>query len=192
MARRLAKEEGLFCGYSAGSCLQGLLQLKNRLKKGDLVVCIFHDHGSRYVAKIYNDQWMMERGFLDVKTFRDIVNARSTKQLITLSPEQLVGEAVDRMKQLHIENIPVLKDGQLIGAVSESGLFNSMLSGGTDIRLKKISEVIEPPYPIVAFDTPVERISSLISKENGAVLGKDESGNFHIVTKYDVLQSFTH
>ena len=192
MARRLAREEGLFCGYSAGSCLQGLIQLKNRLKKGDLVVCIFHDHGSRYVAKIYNDQWMMERGFLDVKTFRDIVNARSAKQLITLSPEQSVGEAVDRMKQLHIENIPVLKDGQLIGAVSESGLFNSMLTGGTDIRLKKISEVIEPPYPIVAFDTPVERISSLISKENGAVLGKDESGNFHIVTKYDVLQSFTH
>jgi cystathionine beta-synthase len=192
MARRLAKEEGLFCGYSAGSCLQGLMQLKSKLKKGDLVVCIFHDHGSRYVAKIYNDQWMMERGFLDVKTFRDIVNARSAKPLITLSPEQSVGEAVDKMKQLHIENIPVLSDGILIGAVSESGLFNSMLAGGTDIRLKKISEVIEPPYPVVAFDTPVERISSLISKENGAVLGKDESGNFHIVTKYDVLQSFAH
>jgi cystathionine beta-synthase len=135
---------------------------------------------------------MMERGFLDVKTFRDIVNVRSAKPLITLSPEQAIGEAVDKMKQLHIENIPVLKDGILIGAVSESGLFNSMLTGGTDIRQKKISEVIEPPYPVVAFDTPVERISSLISKENGAVLGKDESGNFHIVTKYDVLQSFGH
>jgi cystathionine beta-synthase len=192
MARRLAKEEGLFCGYSAGSCLQGLMQLKNKLKKGDLVVCIFHDHGSRYVAKIFNDQWMMERGFLDVKTFRDIVNARSAKPLVTLSPEQPIGEAVDKMKQLHIENIPVLKDGILIGAVSESGLFNSMLTGGTDIRQKKISDVIEPPYPVVAFDTPLERISSLISKENGAVLGKDESGNFHIVTKYDVLQSFGH
>ena len=55
MARRIAKEEGLFCGYSAGSCFQGLLQLKNKLKKDDLVVCIFHDHGSRYVGKIYND-----------------------------------------------------------------------------------------------------------------------------------------
>src|SRR3984893_12661382 len=76
MARRLAKEEGMFCGYSAGSCLQGLMQLKSKLKKEDIVVCIFHDHGSRYVAKIYNDQWMMERGFLDVKTFRDIVNSR--------------------------------------------------------------------------------------------------------------------
>jgi cystathionine beta-synthase len=190
MARRLAKEEGLFCGYSAGSCLQGLVQLKSKLKKDDLVVCIFHDHGSRYVAKIYNDQWMMERGFLDVKTFRDIVNGRGVYPLITLTPEQTVGEAVDKMKELHIENIPVVQDGMPVGAVSESGLFNIMLSNGTDIRNKKIREVIEPPYPVVSYDTDVERISSLISKENGAVLAKDDSGNFHIVTKYDVLQSF--
>jgi len=190
MARRLAKEEGLFCGYSAGSCLQGLMQLKGRLKKDDLVVCIFHDHGSRYVAKIYNDQWMMERGFLDVKTFRDIVNSRGSHPLVTMTPEQTVGEAVDRMKELHIENIPVVHSGVPVGAVSESGLFNIMLSNGTDIRNKKIKDVIESPYPVVAFDTSVERISSLISKENGAVLAKDDSGNFHIVTKYDVLQSF--
>ena len=134
----------------------------------------------------------MERGFLDVKTFRDIVNARKTNPLITLSPEQTVGEAVEKMKTLHIENIPVLQDGVPIGAVSESGLFKSLLAGGTEVRQKKISEVIEAPYPIVTFDTPLERISALINKENGAVLGKDDSGNFHIVTKYDVLQSIAH
>jgi len=189
MARRLAKEEGLFCGYSAGSCLQGLMQLKNKLKKDDLVVCIFHDHGSRYVAKIYNDQWMMERGFLDVKTFRDIVNGRGAKKLVTIEPELTVGDAVELMKQYNIENIPVLKEGNLVGAISESGLFNKMLGNGQDIKQKKIDEVLEPSYPIVAFDTPVERISSLINKENGAVLAKDDSGNLHIVTKYDVIQS---
>ena len=86
MARKLAKEEGIFCGYSAGSCLQGLMQLKNKLKKDDLVVCIFHDHGSRYVAKIYNDQWMIERGFLDVKTFKDIISARGAQKLVTIEP----------------------------------------------------------------------------------------------------------
>ena len=64
MTRRLAKEEGLFCGYSAGSCLQGLLQLSAPLKASDLVVCIFHDHGSRYVGKVYNDEWMESKGFL--------------------------------------------------------------------------------------------------------------------------------
>ncbi|MEN9696834.1 MAG: hypothetical protein RLZ56_255 [Bacteroidota bacterium] len=64
MTRRLAKEEGLFCGYSAGSCLQGLTQLSNSLVATDLVVCIFHDHGSRYVGKVYNDEWMQSKGFL--------------------------------------------------------------------------------------------------------------------------------
>lgn len=64
MTRRLAKEEGLFCGYSAGSCLQGLMQLAPKLSASDLVVCIFHDHGSRYVGKVYNDDWMKSKGFL--------------------------------------------------------------------------------------------------------------------------------
>jgi cystathionine beta-synthase len=189
MARRLAKEEGLFCGYSAGSCLQGLMQLKSKLKAGDLVVCIFHDHGSRYVAKIYNDQWMIERGFLDVKTFRDIISSRGQKKLVTIELEKTVGDAVDLMQKFNIENIPVIKQGEMVGAISESGLFNKMLGNGQDIKNKKIAEVIEPLYPIVAFDTPVERISSLINKENGAVLARDESGSYHIVTKYDVIQS---
>ena len=64
MTRRLAKEEGLFCGYSAGSCILGLLQLKDKLKSSDIVVCILHDHGSRYVGKVYNDDWMQSKGFL--------------------------------------------------------------------------------------------------------------------------------
>src|SRR4249920_2171220 len=98
MARRLAKEEGIFCGYSAGSCLQGLFQLRSGLTKDDLVVCIFHDHGSRYVAKIYNDQWMIERGFLDVKTFKDVISSRGiAKKLVTVEPAQTVAEAVELM-----------------------------------------------------------------------------------------------
>jgi cystathionine beta-synthase len=189
MARRIAKEEGLFCGYSAGTALQGLLQLKDLLKKEHLVVVILADHGSRYVGKVYNDQWMMERGFLDVKTFKDIVTGRGAKRLITASPEQNVAEAVEIMQKYHIENLPVMKDGELIGAISESGLFARMMSNGSDIKGKKITEVMEKPYPVVSFDTPLERLSALISRENGAVLGKDDSGHYHIVTKYDVIQA---
>ncbi len=162
------------------------------MKKGDLVVCIFHDHGSRYVGKIYNDQWMMERGFLDVKTFRDIVNGRGTKRLVTITPSDTVGEAVELMERFHIENIPVFENDNLLGAISESGLFSKMLKNGQDIKQKKISEVLEPAYPLVSFDTPVERISTLINKENGAVLSKDETGSYHIVTKYDVIQALGH
>jgi len=189
MARRLAKEEGIFCGYSAGSCIQGLMQLKNRLKKDDLVVCIFHDHGSRYVAKVYNDQWMIERGFLDVKTFKDIISSRTGKQkLVTVQPTQTVSEAVDLMEKFDIENIPVMNGNGPVGAISENGLFKKIFSN-PHIKNDMIENVMEPSYPIVEFNTPVEKLSTLINKENGAVLSKDEAGDYHIVTKYDVIQA---
>ncbi len=188
MARRIAKEEGLFCGYSAGSCLQGLMQLKKDLKKDDVVVCIFHDHGSRYVGKIYNDQWMMERGFLEVKTFKDLVSGRGTKKLLTVQPMQTVAEAIALMKEYDIENLPVMNGEGIVGSLSEGGLFNKILSN-PEIKDQTIESVMEKEYPLVAFDTPVEKLSKLISKQSGAVLSKDEAGNYHIVTKYDIIQS---
>jgi len=188
MARRLAKEEGMFCGYSAGSCMTGLMQLKSKLKKGDLVVCIFHDHGSRYVGKIYNDQWMIERGFLDVKTFKDIVSGRGSKKLITVLPNQTVSEAVELMKKYDIEHIPVMNGNGVMGAISENGLFQKVFNN-PEIKNSTVESVLEPAYPMVDFETPVERLSTLINKENGAVLSKDEAGNLHIVTKYDVIQA---
>ncbi|NBO58443.1 MAG: CBS domain-containing protein, partial [Chitinophagia bacterium] len=191
MARRIAKEEGLFCGYSAGSCLQGLIQLKDQLKKEDVVVCIFHDHGSRYVGKIYNDQWMMERGFMEVKTFRDIISARGSKQkLITVQSNQTVAEAVTLMQKYEIEHIPVMEQDEVVGAISENGLFQKIFKD-PEIKNSSIRLVIEKPYPLVEFNTPLEKISSLINKDNGAVLSKDEGGNYHIITKYDILQPCT-
>jgi cystathionine beta-synthase len=187
MARRISREEGIFVGYSAGSAIQGLMQLKNELKKDDVVVVIFCDHGSRYVAKVYNDQWMMERGFLEVKTFKDLVSGRGTKHLVTIEPEQTVADAIDLMKKFDIENLPVTNGEGIVGSLSESGLFNKIISN-PEIKGHQIESVMEKAYPMVAFDTPVERLGKLITKENGAVLSKDESGNLHIVTKYDIIQ----
>jgi cystathionine beta-synthase len=188
MARRISREEGIFVGYSSGTALQGLIQLKHELKKDDLVVVIFPDHGSRYVGKVYNDQWMMERGFFDVKTFKDIVNTRVSKKLVTVEPTQTVAEAVDLMRKFDIEHIPVIDGEGLIGAVSEGGLFQKIFKN-PEIKTAAISMVIEAAYPVVSYDTPVERLGSLITKGNGAIMAKDESGNLHIVTKYDVIQS---
>lgn len=188
MARRIAKEEGLFCGYSAGSCIQGLKEIKSKILPSDVVVCIFHDHGSRYIGKIYNDQWMMERGFLEVKTFRDIVKGRTRQPLITVHPNGTVAEAVFLMKKYDIEQIPVFEDGEPVGSLSEGGLFQKLF-GNPDIKDWKVESVIEPPFPIVDYGAALEKLSSLITKDNGAVLAKDEAGNFQIVTKYDVIQS---
>jgi cystathionine beta-synthase len=191
MCRRIAKEEGLFCGYSAGSCLQGLLQLKDSLTKDDLVVCIFHDHGSRYVGKVYNDQWMMERGFLDVQSFKDIVRGRVGQKLVSVQPKHTVAEAVELMKKYDIEHIPVMDEHHKpIGSVSEAGLFLKVFAN-SDIKQATIESVMEAAYPIVDFNTSIEKIGSLINKENGAVMALDEAGEYQIVTKYDVIQSLT-
>jgi len=92
------------------------------------------------------------------------------------------------MKKYDIENLPVKNDKGIIGSLSEGGLFNKILSD-PEIKNQAVESVMETAYPIVAFDMPVEKLSKLISKQNGAVLGKDETGTYHIVTKYDIIQS---
>ncbi|QOR76118.1 MAG: pyridoxal-phosphate dependent enzyme [Thermoflavifilum sp.] len=186
MARRITKEEGIFVGYSAGSAVAGLLQLKDRLKPEHLVVVIFHDHGSRYVGKIYNDQWMLERGFLHVKTVKDMLNARIQDRLIAIEAHETVAHAIELMQHHDIGQLPVMKNGEPIGSLSESGIFNKLLRDH-HIRNASAEEVMEKPFPVVSMDTPIERLSAYINKDNGAVLCKDESGNYHIITKYDII-----
>ncbi|WPV65154.1 pyridoxal-phosphate dependent enzyme [Chitinophaga sp. LS1] len=188
MARRITKEEGIFVGYSAGSAIAGLLQLKASLNPTDVVVVIFHDSGSRYVGKVYNDQWMMERGFLDVKTVKDVVNGRRNQPLVTVEQEEKVSEAITKMKKYDIEHIPVLHQQEIVGSISENGLFNRLID---DVNLKdaQIKQVMQAAFPEVKMDTPIEKLSSYINKENGAVLTRDESGKAHIITKYDIIQA---
>ena len=167
MARRIAKEEGLFCGYSAGSCFQGLLQLKNKLKKDDLVVCIFHDHGTRYVGKIYNDQWMMERGFLEVKTFKDIVSSRASKQkLISVRPDQNVADAVMLMRKYEIEHIPVMIDDEILGAIKDSS--STITYANNDVWFDRFFE----QYKI----TQDNKLKFLIYKQDGELWNLDWAG----------------
>jgi cystathionine beta-synthase len=81
-----------------------------------------------------------------------------------------------------------MRDDQMIGSISEGGLFQKVFSN-PDIRNEKVEQVMDKAFPVVEFEAPVEKLRTLINKENGAVLAKDESGNFHIVTKYDVIQA---
>ena len=111
-------------------------------------------------------------------------------KLITVNSSQSVLDAIELMKKYDIENIPVMDNDVSTGAISESGLFNKILNT-PDIKTQTVASVMEKAYPEVAFDTPVERLSTLITRENGAVLSKDESGTYHIVTKYDIIQSLS-
>lgn len=190
MARRIAKEEGIFVGYSAGSVVAGLLQLKGQLKKDDFVVLIFHDHGSRYVGKIYNDEWMMERGFLDVNTVKDLIGGLGRRRLVTIEKNAPVTEAFELMKKYDIEQIPVMDQRNMVGSITQNGLFKKMIEDA-GVKEQSIAQVMEAPMPIVTMDMPIDRLSHYINKDNAAVLAKDDSGDYHILTKYDIINAFS-
>jgi cystathionine beta-synthase len=129
---------------------------------------------------------MMERGFLDVKTIREIIRSRGSKKLITVEKQHSVSEAVELMKRYDIEQIPVMEDDLPVGAISQQGLFTKIFAD-PDLKNSTIQAVMEKGFPIVPFDSPAEKLTQYISKENGAVLTRDEAGSYHIITKYDVI-----
>ena len=188
MARRITREEGIFVGYSAGSAVAGLLQMKDQFTKDDVVVVIFHDHGSRYVGKLYNDDWMRDRGFLELKTVEDILKSRAPAlQLISIGPDQTLSEAISLMKKNDIDQLPVLDQEKVVGSISESGLFSFLLEN-QDSKNAPVSAIMEKPFPVVSPATTIERLSTFITKENAAVLSHDKAGKLHIITKQDIIQ----
>ncbi|MCB0473705.1 MAG: pyridoxal-phosphate dependent enzyme, partial [Flavobacteriaceae bacterium] len=188
--RRLAREEGIFVGYSAGSAIKGVIQLREHFKPDDVVVVLFHDHGSRYVAKIFNDDWMRERGFLDEKIIHayDLVKHREGQALITVRTEELVSHAIDRMRKYDISQLPVTDVSGFVGSVNESDLFRLYFED-KQIADRPIREVMRSAFPVVRKNTTIDQISKLINKQNEAVLVDLENGNFQIITKYDVVSS---
>src|SRR5690606_17736803 len=169
--RRLAKEEGIFVGNSAGSAIKGVLQLKDEFKPDDVVVVLFHDHGSRYVGKMFNDDWMRERGFLDEKitTAADLIKEHIDQPLVTVRTEELVSHAIERMKNHKISQIPVVDIDGFVGSLDEAQLFRAFFED-KDLADKPTKTLMEKPFPIVKGNTPIEQISKLIDKDNSAVL----------------------
>lgn len=191
MARRLAREEGILLGYSAGSAVAGLIQLKDKLKPSDVVVIIFHDHGSRYVGKIYNDEWMLERGFLNKElTIKDLLRKKVDKSFRTINKEDSIRKAMNTMKECDISQMPVVdSDGQILGSVTESKLLNFILENPLHNPDKAISEIMGIAFPEVHEDLPLRDLNRYISKEVPAVILKDASGQYQLITQYDIIQA---
>ena len=188
--QRLSKEEGMFLGNSAGAAVKGLLQLKEHFTKEDVVVVLFHDHGSRYVGKMFNDNWMRERGFLEekIKTAADITKNNAERPLVTVQTEELVSHAIERMKTFKISQIPVKDINGFVGSIDESILLQYFIKD-KNIAEKPIKEIMGKPYPIVKKMTALEDVSKLITNENDAVIIDLENGNHHIITKYDIISA---
>lgn len=190
MARRLAREEGLLLGYSAGSAVAGLLQLKDKLTKDDLVVVIIHDHGSRYVGKIYNDDWMRERGFLETELkVRDIIARKREKQFFSVQKSDTVRQAFNVMKEHEISQMPVMDNGDIVGSITESAVLSYLLENPLNNSEKSLESVMGEPFPVVSEDLPSSQLSKYIGRKIPAVVAKDKAGILHILTQYDIIQA---
>jgi cystathionine beta-synthase len=188
--RKIALEEGIFVGNSAGALIKGVLQLKEHFKPEDVVVVLFHDSGSRYIGKMFNDDWMRERGFLDeeVTKAEDVIKDHIDKPLIVVKTEELVSHAIERMRKYKISQIPVVDISGFVGSVDESDLFQSYVSD-KNAGDKPIREVMGKAYPMVKLGTSIEEVSKLFTRENAAVLVDLGNGKHHIITKYDIIGS---
>jgi cystathionine beta-synthase len=193
MARRLAREEGILLGYSAGSAMAGVLQLRDKFTEGDVVVIIFHDHGSRYVGKVFNDDWMRDRGFLeDEMKVKDIISRKNSKQFFYVSPQATVRETFDMMKKLDISQMPVVENGtgfDIVGSISENAVLTYLLENPMRNTEHKIEEIMDAPFPQVNEDLPIKQLNRYISKKIPAVIAKDKAGSWHVLTKYDIIQA---
>ena len=193
MTRRIPREEGIFVGNSAGSAMAGLLQMKDMFKKDDVVVVIFHDHGTRYLGKMFNDDWMRDRGFLvnEQPKAIDLIEKHKHLKLITASVNDVVHDVIVKMRKFDISQIPVVNDaGEFVGSLNDSHLFSKLIEQ-PELKNEKVSKVVQSPFPFVRMDASIEDVSKLISKENNAVMLKTLGGDVHIITKQDVIDALS-
>jgi len=187
VSRELAKKEGLFLGYSCGSAFQGLRQLKDRLKPSNCVVVLFHDHGSRYVGKIYNDDWMKDRGFIadTEQTAADFIRPHLNRPLVAVKTEELVQHAIDKMRSADVSQLPVIKGDELVGSIDDAHLFQKLVDDA-EVKERLIGDVMGTPFPTVDPQTPMKEVAKLINRDNSAVMTQWH-GKWHIITKHDVI-----
>ncbi len=190
MTREIARKEGIFAGNSTGANIAGLLQLQGRLQADDLVVVIQHDHGSRYMGKMFNEDWLRERGFLEDEklTAQRILRARGDIAIVTVDAEQTVLETFNMMKSMNISQVPVTQQGMVIGKVTESDILEALLDRPA-LKSGTVMEICTAPFPFVDLRTSIDKISALINKDNQAVLVEDEYGRIAIITQYDIINT---
>jgi cystathionine beta-synthase len=190
MARRLAREEGIFAGGSSGAAVHVAVQLAKEAGKGKVIVAVLPDSGNRYISKFYSDEWMKDNGFLDTKgaipTVRDILGGKKS-HVITSQKGEKIEVVVERMKKHGISQLPVVDaHGKALGMIHELDLLNALISGKN-----RLSDVIDPHLAplegVVSLDTPLPKLREIFADENVAVVKEGEHITA-IIAKMDLIE----
>ena len=188
--RRLAREEGIFIGYSCGAALTGLLQMADQLTEDDVVVLIFHDHGSRYVGKVYNDDWMIQRGFLDKELrVRDLLTKKEDSTFYSLEKCATLKQALQMMKEQDISQMPITSEGDIIGSIKQNKVLNHLLENPMQNADMCVEDIMDKEFPVIPVDTPLKDLNKYITKEVPAVITVDNNNDRQIITQYDIIQA---
>ena len=195
MTRRLAREEGMFVGWSCGSAVYGALEYaKKNLNGDDVMVIIMPDHGTRYLGKIYNDNWMHDHGFTETGSFataRDIVSSRNGhSDLFTIDGHAKIGEVIKEMNDQGIDQAPVVDGDKFIGSISDTKILKSLIET-PEITNRPVNEIMDGSFNFIALDTTVDVMSTQLNKESKALLVRDDHQSVHIITQSDLLVSLT-
>lgn len=194
MARKLSREEGLFVGWSCGSAVYGALEYaRKNLKKEDVMVIILPDHGTRYLAKVYNDDWMKDHGFFESMKFataKDIVNYKQGNgELKTIKKDTQIGEAIQLLNKFGIDQVPVVDDqNEFVGSLNDSKVLKSMIEN-PEMKSQPVSKIMDESFQFVGMDNTLDVLSSLINKEHKALLVRDDQNKVHIITQSDLLMA---
>ena len=189
-ARQLTRMEGIFTGGSSGNNLAGALKWLKQNKPGEaaLPVVFICDVGDRYLSKMYNDDWMRENGFIDEydMTASELLMKRPAQKLVTATPDQTLREVMGHVKTLDLSQIPVLENGEPVGALYDDELIKLLLEGR---KLEEITvrEVMGAPLPLVNDDASASDLLKAFQTGVPAALVKRASGEYGIITKADLV-----
>ncbi len=196
MTRRLAREEGLFIGWSCGSAVHGAIEFaRENMKADDVMVIILPDHGTRYLGKVYNDNWMKDHGFLEERKFAtasDILkNRKSQSSLLTVNSDTKIGEAILKMHEHGVDQVPVISNDSFVGSISDGKVLKELLSK-PELKDEPVSEIMDGPFPFVSPNETVDVLSTMIKGENKALMLRDANNQPHIITRSDLLVAISN
>jgi cystathionine beta-synthase len=193
--RALARKEGLFVGGSCGSAVWGAIKYirQENLSENDVVVVLLPDSGTRYVSKIYNDEWMESNGFIETASRLKAIDITAIKpsqyqDFFTADADDTIGDAIRIMQQEEISQMPVVKNGVFVGSLSDNRILNRLIAD-PQAKSLKVSDIMNAPFPVIKPDMPVDKISSLMDKDTSAVVVKLEDDQYGILTKSDLIHA---
>jgi cystathionine beta-synthase len=193
MARRLAREEGLFAGGSSGAAVHVAAQLARELGPGKVIVVPLPDGGRSYISKFYSDEWMRDNGFpleggegLGQAVVRDILGERRGKVLSVRKTDK-VEAVVKALKEHDVSQMPVVDaEGRAVGMIHEYDLLNFLIEGKHRLS-ETVEALVQPLQGVVALDTPVARLRAIFNDDNVAVV-KEGDRVTGVLTKIDLIE----